>query len=46
MSVNGYKVIDFDGHIFLTESVLSPYFAKAYYGRPVEIVGISGLFVC
>jgi uncharacterized protein len=44
MSVNGYKVIDFDGHIFLTESDLAPYFAKAYYGRPVEIVGISGLF--
>ena len=44
MSVSGYNVIDFDGHIFMNESDLVPYFAKAYYGRPVELEGVSGLF--
>jgi len=44
MSINGYQVIDADGHIYLTEAGLLPYFAKEYYGEPVELEGISGLF--
>jgi predicted TIM-barrel fold metal-dependent hydrolase len=44
MSIAGYRVLDADGHIYLTESGLLPYFAKEYYGEPVELEGVSGLF--
>lgn len=44
MAIAGYRVLDADGHIYLTEAGLLPYFAKEYYGAPVELEGVSGLF--
>jgi predicted TIM-barrel fold metal-dependent hydrolase len=44
MAIAGYRVLDADGHIYLTEAGLLPYFAKEYYGEPVELEGVSGLF--